>query len=80
MVEVAVEGHLIAACDLWVKTNMAEVEEEEEAEFLFWLVMSEKERVVVLIEVAWFQVEEDFEMEGQAMRRKTKYRLSDWPG
>lgn len=77
-VEVVVEGHLMAACGLWTKTNMVGVEEEveEEAGCLFWL--SEREQVLALMEAVWLQVEEEFGMGGHVMRRK--YRLSVWPG
>lgn len=64
---VEVEGHLEGGCGFAV----VEVGEgEEEADCLFWLVMSEK--------VAWLQ-EEEME-DGHVMSRKTLHRLSDWPG
>lgn len=49
----AVEGHLMAACSLGLKTNMVEVVEEgeEEEADCVWLVMCEKEQAVVLLEV-----------------------------
>lgn len=68
--EAEVEGQLEAGHCFEVPINMEEGEEGEEADCLFWLVMSEK--------VAWLQEEEMKDC--RVMGRKTLHRLSDWPG
>lgn len=67
------EDHSKAACCYWVQKNMAEVE--EEADYVFCILMSEKEQLVVPIDVVQLQEEE-----GHVMRRQTKWRPSDRPG
>lgn len=74
-----VQGRLMAACGFGEQTDMVVVAEEEEVEvdWLFWLgTLSEVEWVVVLMEVAWPQMEE----EGHLTRMKTKHHLSDQRG
>lgn len=64
LVVVLLEDHLKAACCYWVQKNMAEAE--EEADYVFCILMFENEQLVVPIDVVQLQEEE-----GHVMRRMT---------
>lgn len=57
------EGHLKAVCTFGVLTHMAEVD------CLLWVLMSEKELLVVLA----------YQEEGHVTRKKPEHHLSDKP-